>query len=370
MSERIISADSHVDIQQDRVLAHLPEKYHDAYREGLMAMGARLLSGKPQKQLKNKAQAAPSAPATGGLPTEQPWEAAGRPGARDPWRRLEDMDTDKVDAEVLYSDITGGASYYNIPDEGCLQAFQAFNTAAIEFASANRDRLIPVYILPLHDIEAGIKELQRIANEGARAIQLPLYPADCDLAPYWDEVYDPLWSAIEEVGIPISQHVGANDSLFDILARDPTPAKGIFQSLPPIFMAEVVAGWIVSGIFERHRRLKVVLVEAGMGWIPYFIGRLDKMKERHGWDQLGMPLSELPSFYWHQNMFATFEEDAFGVRNRHDIGVDNLMWATDYPHPDSTWPHSQEAIKEQFKGVPDAEMRAMIGGNAAKVYNL
>ena len=79
--------------------------------------------------------------------------------------------------------------------------------------------------------------------------------------------------------------------------------------------------------------------------------------------QLGMNLPELPSHYWHQNMFASFEEDAFGIRVRHDLGVENLLWATDYPHPDSTWPHSQEVIHEHFRDVPVEEMRLIVGGN-------
>ena len=126
----------------------------------------------------------------------------------------------------------------------------------------------------------------------------------------------------------------------------------------------------MPGVFARHPRLKVVLVEAGLGWIPYYVGRLDKMVERHGWDQLGMNLPELPSHYWHQNMYASFEEDEFGIKNRHDLGVENLLWATDYPHPDSTWPHSQEVIQQHFDDVPADEMRLIVGGNAARIYNL
>jgi predicted TIM-barrel fold metal-dependent hydrolase len=367
--ERIISSDSHVDIAHERVLAHLPRQYHEAYDEARMGLARRMMEGKPQKQLRNKATT--TAPVNQGpMPTDQPWEAAGRAGAHDPHARLEDMDVDKVDAEVLYSNITGGSEMYDIPGEGCLAAFQAFNSAAIEFASVDPDRLIPVYILPLHDIEAGVKEVQRIANEGARAVQLPLYPADCDLAPYWDEVYEPLWSAIADAEMPISQHVGANDALFDIMRRDPTPAKGIFQSLPPIFMAEIVGSWIIPGIFDRHPNLKVVLVESGLGWIPYYLGRLDKMAERHGWDELGMDLREQPSHYWRTNMYASFEEDEFGVSVRHEIGVENLLWATDYPHPDSTWPHSQQVIHDHFADVPVAEMQLIVGGNAARIYHL
>jgi hypothetical protein len=139
MAERIISADSHVDISRDRVLANLPSQYHDAYKESGMGMMRRMMEGKPQKQLKNKATPA-AENTTGPMPSEHPWEAAGRPGAYDPHERLKDMDIDKVDAEVLYCSATGGAEYYSLEPDACLAAFQAFNSAAIEFASVSPDR--------------------------------------------------------------------------------------------------------------------------------------------------------------------------------------------------------------------------------------
>jgi uncharacterized protein len=94
------------------------------------------------------------------------------------------------------------------------------------------------------------------------------------------------------------------------------------------------------------------------------------MQDRHRWDTYEGMIREKPSTYWHRQMAATFEEDRYGVDNRHLIGVENLMWATDYPHPDTTWPHSQEVIREHFADVPADEMRLMVGGNAARLYGL
>lgn len=368
--ERIISADSHVDIRDEAVLEYLPDRHHEAYRAAKTKFILDLLGQKPHKARKQQAAGQViDERSTPSYPTETPWEAAGRPGAWDPHERLKDMDVDRVDAEVLYGDVVAGAMFYDIPDGGWLEAFRAFNSAAIAFASVDPDRLVPVYIVPIADIDEAVKEVQRVANEGARALQLPLYPVDLGFAGYWDPVYDPLWSVISEIGLPISQHVGINAGLQAIQSYDPTPAKGVFQSLPPIFMAEVVAGWIVTGIFERFPGLKVVLVEAGLGWIPYYLERLDTMRGRHHWDHYGM-LKENPSHYWHHNMAATFEEDTFGVSVRGRVGVENLMWATDYPHPDSTWPHSQDVIQTHFGEVPIDETRLMVGGNAARLYGL
>ena len=359
-TERIISADSHVAIRENAVLAHLAKRHHEAYQRARMEYLTRLM-----KRAKPK-QGGGDLPISSG---ERPWEAAGRPGEHDPVARLEDMDLDGVEAEVLYSDVEAGAAFNGMEGDGRREAFRAFNDAALAFASTDRQRLLPVYLVPIVEIDEAVAEVQRLADAGARALMLPLYPTELGLPPYFDRRYGPLFSAIEEAGLPISQHVGANEALWKVRHYDTTPAKGIFQSLPPIFMAEVLAAWIVGGVFQRHPRLQVVLVEAGLGWIPYFLERLDTMKKRHGWDHYDM-LEEPPSHYWRRNVFATFEEDTFGVSQRERLGVENLMWATDYPHPDSTWPHSQQVLATHFADVPREEARAMIGGNAARIYRL
>ena len=124
-----------------------------------------------------------------------PWEAAGREGEHDPIERLKDMDTDGVDAEVLYMG-SGGEAFYGVPREYLVDVFRAHNTAAIEFASVDPKRLIPVYTIPIIDVDLAVQEVERIALEGARAVQIPLSPWDMGLDPYWDEVYDPLWDVL------------------------------------------------------------------------------------------------------------------------------------------------------------------------------
>jgi len=353
--DRIISADSHVSIKDEAFFRHLAPRYQDAVLEGRRAAMARMNMG--------------GSGGGGMLAKERTHPAQGRAGEWDARERLKDMDIDGVEAEVLYCAVDAGASYYKLADGGRLAAFQAFNNAALDFASADPMRLLPVYIVPAAEVEEAASEVKRLAAAGARALMLPSYPLDLGMKPYWDRSYDPLWATIQETGIPVSQHVNANAYLFQILRHDPTPAKGIFQSVPPIFMAEIIASWIVSGLLQRFPRLKIILVEAGLSWIPYYLERLDTMVHRHGWDQMKM-LDEMPSAYWRRSMGATFEEDEFGVQLRHRIGVENLMWASDYPHPDSTWPESRQAIEKHFAGVPEGDRRAIAGGNAARMYRL
>ncbi|MGE0881784.1 MAG: amidohydrolase family protein [Acidimicrobiia bacterium] len=346
MAQPIISADSHLQILDERVLAHLPAKYHDAYQS----------------------VATPITPNSSPTKRENVWPAFGRSGEWDAVERLKDMDTDGVDAEVLYSDTAAGARFYKLPPDACLAVFQAYNSAALEFASVDPKRLMPVYLLPLHDIDAAITEVMRIANEGGKALQLPLYPTDAKLDAYYDPRYEPLWSAIEETGIPLSLHVVPPAGRG--LGRDPTPARGVYQSVPPIFMAQPLSEWIVTGTFVRHPKLKVVLVESGLGWIAFMIDRLDRVSKRSRWTERGMELKELPSYYWHTNMAATFQDDPLGMHLRGWLGIDNLMWATDYPHADTTWPDSQQIIDEQLKDCTAEERRKVLYDNVKRVYNL
>jgi predicted TIM-barrel fold metal-dependent hydrolase len=375
MAERIISADSHFEIPVERIIDHLPEKYREPYTAARTAMMTEMMarmmpSAADTPALRNKPaghQPVAQVPKLTGMP----YPAAGRPGGSEPHARLEDMDIDQVDAEVLYLNFGDVDLFYNLPDDGCSAGFQAFTSAALDVCAPNPERLVPVFPLLLHDIDFTIKEVQRIANQGGRAVMVPSYPTDFNLAPYWDEVYDPLWSALEDLQMPVSQHVNVRKSNVEAISKwDPTPVKAILQSTPPIFMSELLAGWVTTGIFDRHPKLNVVLVEAGVGWIPYFLSRLDTMKDRHNWPARGLDLPKAPSEYWYSNMAATFEEDSVGMQLLDTLGEDNVMWATDYPHPDCTWPESQKVIAEQFDSLAEATKRKLVHGNAARLYRL
>ena len=130
--------------------------------------------------------------------------------------------------------------------------------------------------------------------------------------------------------------------------------------------------WIMGGVFERFPDLKVVFVEPGLGWVAWWLYIVDDMVTRQGYE---LPaITELPSYYFHRNVFLTFidEPDAIAapqLRNR--LGVENIMWSTDYPHPVTSWPNSRSVLVEQFAGVPDRRARARsCRGNATRVWNL
>jgi predicted TIM-barrel fold metal-dependent hydrolase len=352
MSERLISSDSHVQTTHEAVKRHLAGKFHDEY-DAVVGAEQRAMAEKFGKERMAAARRF----------THEAW---GRPGHYDPRERLLDMDRDGVDAEVLYCEVGAFRIYHKMKD--CWrQAFAAFNDTLVEFASANPRRLLVSYQIPLIEIDYAVAEVERLAREGARSIQLPAFPADLGLPDYHDPRYAPLWSILQETGIPISHHLEVKSALGEVYLRDPTPQKGIHNSLPCTALAETLGFWILTGTLERFPRLKIVLVEPGLAWIPFQLDVLDSFA-RGPYDFPGM--KELPSFYFHRNFFLTFVDDARGVAMRHDIGLDNIMWSTDYPHPATSWPHSREIVDRQFQGVPPAERRQMVCGNAARVYGL
>lgn len=336
----VYSADSHMLVLDEHALGHLASKHHEAY---LGCTGPHRRPG-----------VSPSAP------------GAGPAGEWDPKVRLADMDLDGVRGEVLYTDPTGGSAFYRLDANVGVASIRAFNSAALDFAGAGEGRLAVVHLLPLHHVSAAIDELHRIVDNGGRAVQLPLYPGDCKLPPYWDDNYDSLWAAIAETEVPISLHVCPPAGRG--LGKDPTPARGIFQVMPPILMSQALVELILTGVFERHPKLRVVLVESGLSWIPYMLDRLDRVSAKLDWPSRGMPRGK-PSDYWYRNMAATFEEDELGLSMRDRIGVENLLWATDYPHPDSTFPRSMEVIETQFASCTPEETAAMTAGNVSRLYH-
>jgi len=176
---------------------------------------------------------------------------------------------------------------------------------------------------------------------------------------------------IEETGLPISFHiVGPRNANVQATFQNPAPGiKETFIAIAPMSICEPVSTLVVTGILARHPKLKFVLVECGIGWIPYFVERMDQTFNKHRFWTKSV-LTEKPSTYWYRQGHATFIQDLAGVAERHRAGRHNTMWSTDYPHSDSTRPKSREVLVEHFKDVPEEERRLIAGANAAELYHL
>jgi predicted TIM-barrel fold metal-dependent hydrolase len=354
-TKRVISSDSHVNLRHEDVKQHLATRFHEDYDQALSEALRSMLGGNAAK-----------ANAAGAEIRHPSW---GRPGYSDGAERLLDMDSDGVDVEVLYCEVSAYRYLYLLRD-GAAEATRAFNDTLHDFACADPNRLIVNYQVPIHDIDLAIDEIERVAALGGKSLQLPVFPAELDEADYFDPRYDRMWAAISEVGLPVCCHIGLNTSLNQLADRDPTPRLAWTLSCMPPSACEALGMWLLTGILTRYPSLRVVFVEPGLAWVAGYLSFLDDMVVRQGY-QFPLLGDELPSYYYHRNMAMTFIDEPDPVQHlRHVLGTENLMWSSDYPHPVSSWPKSLQVIDEVFAGVPEAERDLMIEGNAARIWSL
>jgi predicted TIM-barrel fold metal-dependent hydrolase len=354
--ERLISADSHVQISHAQVKSHLASRYHDAYDSAQQAFATRMAAAMGAGRANTDAM------------KRNAHAAFTRPGYADGAARLEDMDADGVSAEVVYSEVSA-FRYIGDMHDGAADATRAFNDAMAEFASADPSRLVVSYQIPIGDIDAAVREVQRVASTGGKSLQLPVFPTELGLPDYFDARYWPLWSAIQETGLPICCHIGLNTNLDDLTRRDPTPQKGVMVPMTALCTAEAFGMWIMSGVLVRFPSLKLVFVEPGLGWVAWYLFIIDDLVQRQGYE---FPdITELPSFYFRRNMWLTYidEPDALTLL-RDRIGVDNILWSTDYPHPVTSWPDSRALVERSLADIPTGEREKIVCGNARRVWNL
>lgn len=304
-----------------------------------------------------------------------------RPGCYDPAARLEDMDLDGVDAEVMFGTIAGlaGGTFIELAEKEedlALECVRAYNDwLATEWCATDPERLIAQAILPLWDSGLAAEEVERAVEIGHRGVLVPAIPQAFGLPPLADPVYAPVLDACQAAGVPVALHIGGSIARKQAaeLIGGLTPGAGVpaetIVALTPLGNFGVFANVIFSGIPVRHPGLKIVSVESGIGWVPYFLERMDWTYTRHRfWTKSA--LTEPPSTYFRRQMYATFLVDDSGIEAIERIGAENVMWESDYPHTDTTWPKSQELIEEHLGGLPDAIRHAVLAGNAVRVYGL
>ena len=290
-----------------------------------------------------------------------------RPGAWDPQPRLADQERDHVRAEVIYPG-GFGLQFFHIHDaEYQRAAIKVYNDWLSEFCSAAPHRLLGSALLPMRGpIEWTLEEAQRVAK--LKGISSVLIPAEVERS-YAQSEYNPMWETLQDIGVPVATHsgTGTEESIFAKIDRigmgmGVTDNK-VFQ--PMRAMADLIWG----AVPQRYPKLRFVIVEGGVGWVASLLGFMDHWwHDHHRW--MEPKLDEPPSTYFKRQFWATFEDDRAGILTRELVGVERLMWGSDYPHTEGTFPYSQEQIMRDFMGVPEDEVHMMVHGNAAKLYGL
>jgi predicted TIM-barrel fold metal-dependent hydrolase len=286
-------------------------------------------------------------------------------GGWDPDARMDDQVRDGVDAEVIYP--TVGMVLCNHPDLDYKKAcFDAYNRWIAEYCAKHPTRLLGCGQTAMRTPEEGIADLKSIRALGLRGVMMPGNPAVED---YDSRVYDRFWEAAIELGMPLSFHILTDrSSTFGAKVRG--PAMNGFLAIVR-GCQDIMGTLVLGGVFERHPKLKIVCVEADAGWVPHYLYRMDHAYKRHrNWLPAGQALSKLPSEYFRENIYTTFQDDwvAFQVANL--MNWRRLLWANDFPHSDSTWPWSQDVLAEHTRHLTAEQKRAILCDNVAELYGI
>ena len=296
-----------------------------------------------------------------------------RPGMWDPAARLVDMDIDGIYSAVLYPSVTlKGAKTYSDDPELQLFCVRAYNEWLSEFCADSGGRLIPQTIIPTTGLDDAVTELEWALKHDHRGVLISRMPSgEFDFSAE-DE---PFFARANEAGLPVIVHIGS------FLRPNPSVRRMSFTELPFLGQAgaikagshtlPVACDLLFSGLFQKFPDLKVVLVEANIGWIPTLLEQTDDMYLRYRFfTKAYEKMSGMPSDIFHRNFWATFMIDTVGIELRHRLNIDQIMWSTDYPHTGSDWPNSRVTIERVFRGVPKLEVKKMLHDNVKRLYRL
>ena len=291
--------------------------------------------------------------------------AKGHRHPTDPALRAKDMQRDGVDAEVIFG-ILGAATRLNDP-VAANEMFRIYNDWLVDFCKHDPARFIGLACLPYGDIDAAVKEIHRVAKLGLRGLELS---CSWDMEPMWHPVWEPLWKAVHEVNLPLHFHTFpaiAPNVLDKATGQSRRAAFFTVVSGFQMNLVNILAAVIGAAVLERYPNVRISFGESGIGWIPYTLDRMDFEWEDRFRD-LGLTMK--PSDYWRRQCKGTFQFDRIGAKLIDEMGVETLMWGSDYPHADGVWPESSKYIEEQFGHLPADVAHKITCENAGKFYGL
>ncbi len=295
-----------------------------------------------------------------------------RPGCWQTEARLADMDLNHVEAQLCfpnYPRFCGQLFLRGQDRELALLCVQAYNDWMVdEWCGSSGGRLIPLCLVPLWDPHLAAAEVRRNAARGVRAVAFSELPTYLGLPSIHSGAWDPFFEACSETATVVCMHIGSGTK---------TPQTS--PDAPDAVASTIIFGnsiasmtdFLFSGVLVRCPNLKLMYAECQIGWIPYLLERIDDVWETHrGWSGSQLHCPEPPSSYYYRNVHSCFFKDTVGVELLDRVGPTNVMFETDYPHQDGTWPHSRQAAAEQFGHLDDAQIHRLARGNAIALFGL
>jgi predicted TIM-barrel fold metal-dependent hydrolase len=291
------------------------------------------------------------------------------PGGSDPSKRLGEMETDGVRAEVLYP--THLLGQFGMDDAKLQEAtFRAYNDWLIDYIRVAPGRLVGIAAIPVYDIGAAVAELERCAKAGMKGSIIWQAPHP-DL-PFHSKHYDRFWAASQDLNLPVNLHILTGHGYHknkDFFAQRSIENYRGSVNLKLDEITNALFDFIFYGVLERYPRLKLVSVENEIGWAPFYLQQWDYYYRRF-LKANALPISKAPSEYFNRQVFATFFRDTVGGHCLEWWGQDNCMWSNDYPHQNSTWPNSKRYIEATLGHLPAATKKKLLCDNAAKLFGL
>jgi predicted TIM-barrel fold metal-dependent hydrolase len=325
------------------------------------------------------------------IDAEGAWSSGGYLGAWDANRRLAEMDREGIAAELVYSGDQRAMRplnpmYRHYPQEVVAAGVQAYHRWAAETFGEAKDRILLVGdAAACPDMDSMLRELKWIADHGFVGTYLPGYVARPDLPPLPDPFFDPFWSGVEQLGLTLVVHSGYGTEQGEFLNKIEALKRNMEAHGRNDLLAEIInnsegffskdyrprrAMWqvMLGGVFDRHPALRLVMTEVRGDWLPATLAHLDGVYERA---PTHLPAKRKPSEYWHDNCLMSLSSvHKSEVAMRHEIGIDNIFFGRDYAHAEGTWPNTRDWLSHAFAGVPDAELRLVLGENAVRFLGL
>jgi predicted TIM-barrel fold metal-dependent hydrolase len=378
---RYITGDTHLEVPAWRWTNRVPEKYRDrAPRTVRLANGADgfLVEGQPIRESAFDLYGGKGRDQWG--PFGQSYEST--PGTASPEDRLKCLDLDGMDAEISFPAVVAGPrAWRNIrDDEAYLAVVRAYNDfVAEEYMAYAPDRIFPMGVIPMTSVADSLEEMHRCAKLGLKGVMLSAFPSGKGVPTPEDDAF---WRESLTINMPITVHVdldrgGARGEGTLIPYPKRTGNGDIAQQVARFAQRGAVNAvqMIMSGVFDRFPDLRVLMAENQIGWVPVFMTVADERYDRHiHWAKQILGVEELPnghpSDYVKRNILWGFQRDPSGVELRHWMGVNNLVWGSDFPHQESEYPHSHKVIDENFRGVSDEDKHAMVCGNVIDFFHL
>jgi predicted TIM-barrel fold metal-dependent hydrolase len=370
----LVSIDDHIIEPPDMFDRHLPAKYKDAAPKMVHTA-----DGKDQWEWDGNVVGTAGLSAVASWPKDE-WNfdptglAEMRPGCYDVHARVRDMDVNGVFASMNFPTFVGfnGGQLTTVKDSEVRSAVVcAYNDWHIdEWCAAYPGRFIPQAIGNLWDIDEMVAEIHRVGKKGVRALSFPEVPYGMGLPSFKTEYWDPMFAAMGDYDMVLNMHIGTS---FNLLKQPEDYPMDHLIILAPQLSALTATDLLVAGVFRRFPDLKVGLSEGGVGWIPFFLDRLERHMTNHVWTGLdignkGLSATEV----FRKHFMGCFITDPSALRLRDRIGIDTLAWECDYPHSDSTWPSSPEMVMAEFDdaGLTDEEINKICFENVSRFYGI